>query len=57
MSHHNAERHYKLKSKIMKKAIVINEKGAYAHMNGQSVEINTEQLYQDLAVDRVVLIG
>ncbi len=39
----------------MEKAIVINEKLAYKHMNGHTLEVNMELFYHDLSVDRVVL--
>lgn len=39
------------------KAIVINEKGAYKHLNGHTLEVNQEMFYQDLAHDRIVLVA
>lgn len=39
----------------MKKAVVINEKGAYTHLNGKTLDID-RTFYSDISVDRVVLI-
>lgn len=39
----------------MKNAIVINENGAYKHLNGHTLEVNKEMFYQDLSVGRIVL--
>ena len=37
-------------------AIVINEKGAFAHLNGHTFAANEVTAMADLAVDRVVLL-
>lgn len=39
----------------MRKAVIIGEKGAYAHLNGQTLVVD-RTFYNDLAVDRVVMI-
>lgn len=37
------------------KAVVINEKGAYKHLNGHTLDVNSKSFYQDLSVERIVL--